>query len=238
MMFDLPLPCEIQNLVAAYLNPIFNYVEYTSTIKKYNQAVQHFEGLCTQQKKQALVKINREKKQDLVEKLEEKYEIIIISPQQLRYLNKIDQFILNNPKFRRPVLRKNSTIHYRRQFDVYYTAANMARLESNLKITRGIWQTPGEHRSINIINDINVLHKEGTLLDLSFACLINNVGDIVEEFEDYMLNELYLNTSIQTVKERYYVWFCSKWRWKNGADYPDLKYRHERQHFIQLLMEL
>ena len=84
-MYDLPLPREIQNLVAAYLNPIFHYVEYTNTIKKYNQSVEHFEGLPTQ-KKQALVKINQEKKQDLVEKLEEKYEIIIISPQQLQYL--------------------------------------------------------------------------------------------------------------------------------------------------------
>ena len=239
-MYNIPLPLEILEKVNEYLNPVFNYKKYIQNIKIYNQTVEDFEALPTKSKKQYLHKINKEKhNSEIIETLEEKYEIIIISLKQLQYLIKIDEFIRKNPKFLRPVLKKNSTKYYREQFGVYYTEKNMSRMEANLRITRGIWQGPIDGQEINIINDINILHKEGTLKDLSFACLINNVGYIVEEFDDYMLNELFLNTSIQSVKERYYIWFCSKWRWKNEIDYSAPKYvRKERQYFINLLMKI
>ena len=204
----LPLPNELLRKIIQYIHPIFEYEKYIKSLYSYTSSSEKLNYFILIQD-QILFGNG-----SISDRLDNSVEISKWASFQLEYLKKINSFIMKNPLFKRPNDSIELNEHqYRVQFDITYRESNMIRLENNIKIRRGTWHEPNSSNEINIINDINIIHIEGTLYDLLFAGLVNmiKISGLTEEFYKFMLDNYYLNTSIQRVDEIYYMKFINEY---------------------------
>lgn len=228
------LPDEIVKKVFQYILPIYEYEVYCKNIYEYNQSSANFTNAI-----QAYNEITNYGTIDL--KLNNTTEIALIACIQLEYIDEIKNFVNRNPLFKRPLLNQNlSCNHHRKQFDIHYTTYNISCLEKYVEFRRGVWFAPDEPEEINLINDINTLHKEGSLKDLLFACFVNNInlGQVNTLFDNFMLQYRFINTSIQKVYEADYIRFINMYYSDRAIKTRKITNIPSRKTLIERLMKL
>ena len=228
----LPLPDEILRKIYQYIHPIFEYKKYIDSVKDYKEISKNFSEMIYTHDERMLFG-------DIKVRIDSCTEMASLSNLQIKYLAEIDNFIKKNPLFLRPVVSNNLTpIQYKRQFDIHISINNLKRLEKNLCIRRGEWFHPNKRDEINVYNDINVLHKSGTIRDLIFACMMNNVRGWKTSFGEYMLKKYFINTSISKVYEIHYINFVNYYYSEENIQEHNSKYVPERSKLIKKLMKL
>lgn len=199
----LPLPDELLRKVIQYIHPIFEYQKYYESLKYYNKTLEDLEESMYNNTEQGY-------NSNIAERIINTTEIARLSCLQLEYLQEIENFVKINPLFERPTDSTNFTENqYKLQFERHINRGSWQRLEENIYIHRGMWHHPDKHNEINIFNDINVLHFTGTIRDLIFACIMNNVRGWKTSFNDFMLKKYFINTAISPVKEMHYIQFVN-----------------------------
>ena len=191
------LPDDIIKLIYKYINPIFDYVNYAKNIENYNDITDEILDILEDS-----VSIHTQGN------IDERYQLdtalASISILQMEYLSNIKEFINNNPKFERPYQDDELTqFQYKKQLDTHINSHNMNRLHNNLKFHAGIWYSPHEEHEILAIHNIEVILREGTIQDLIFSCMVNNVDGFKTAFRLYMLREQSIDINIQKYKEVY-----------------------------------
>lgn len=174
-MINLPLPDEIIRKIYQFILPIFEYTNYIQNIINSNNVnlelcdamsdythSTYADSVCHQQTK--ITKLSA------------------LSCLQLEYITDINDFLCKNPKFVRPQASRDLTDSlYKRQFDVEISTTNLERLEKNVMIRRGLWDISDTSVSeIMIYHDINELMFNGSIPDLIFSCIINNIHGFKE----------------------------------------------------------
>lgn len=228
----LPIPDEILRKIYQYINPIFEYKNYVDKVKDYKEYLKNFSEMIRTHRETMFYR-------NIKVRIDSCKEIASISCLQIEYLAEIEDFIKKNPLFQRPAMSNNLTpIQYKRQFDLHITIHNLKRLEKNLCILRGEWFRPNERDEINIYNDINVLHKSGTIRDLIFACMVNNARGWKTSFDEYMLKKYFINTAISKVNEIHYINFVNYYYSEKNIQEHNNKNVPERSSLIKKLIKL
>lgn len=228
----LPLPDEILKKIFQYIHPIFEYKKYVDNVNYYNEISENLsERLYSHEHVMHVGTVQ--------ERIISSTDVATISCLQLEYLGEIEAFVKRNPRFQRPATYNNlSFIQYKKQFEVYISKKNLKRLENNLYIHRGEWFHPNEKDEINIYNDINVLHQSGTIRDLIFACIMNNVRGWKTNFQDFMLEKYFINTAISNVYEGHYINFVNYYYNDKNIKKYNNKFVPTRKSLIKKLLRL
>jgi hypothetical protein len=198
----IPLPDELLHKVLRYINPIFEYQKYYKNLKDFEDTESELYGSTHD-----LQNIHHHNIAELIETTEE---VASLSCLQLEYLREIEDFVKKNPKFTRPTDVPNfAKNQYKLQFDRRINKKNAKRLDEEIVIHRGMWHNPDERDEICVFDDINTLHSRGTIKDLIFACIMNNVRGWKTSFRDFVLKKYFINIAISPVKEIHYIHFVN-----------------------------
>ena len=166
----IPLPDELVRKVFGYILPIFDYAIYNQSMRKYNNTQLDMTLLC-QDCQDMLYEGSAARKLDILE------ELTILGEVQRKYLVVIKEFLEKNPRFVRPDHSYQLHEHqYLRAFDYEITESNMVRLVDNIMTRRGMWEYPETKMEILIYTDTVQLLYDGSLRDLIYSCIVNNVG--------------------------------------------------------------
>lgn len=180
IMSCIPLPDELLRKVYGYILPIFEYAEYVQNMKEYKSTQLQMTFVC-QDCHDMMYQGSAERK------LENIKEISICAQKQQKHLQGMTRFLKKNPRFVRPCDSNDLTENqYFRAFDVDIVVLNMKRLENNVKLRRGLWDYPDTEREILLEHDIPELLFNGSVRDLIYACIINNIRGFGEGLKNDM----------------------------------------------------
>ena len=169
-MNAIPLPDELLRIIYRYINPIHEYVHYLDTLNEYEDTVYNITAYMNDMNEVTFAREN------IRARISTSSGLAAYACLQLEYLTEIEGFVKNNPRFARPTIKDElNEYQYKCQFDTTLTKQSLWRLENNIKIRRGIWEDPDEQTEINIVNDINEIVRNGSVRDLIYACITNNV---------------------------------------------------------------
>jgi len=178
-MNSIPLPNELLHKVMGYILPIFEYAEYNQCIRSYNDTQLDMTLVCHDCQDMLYGGSSTQKLSILNEMMER-------AEEQKKYLIVIDKFLKRNPLFVRPdnsnLLNENQ---YIRSFDYQITEKNMERVSNNVMLRRGMWEYPDTKNEVLLYTDTVQLLFEGSIRDLVYSCLVNNVGTFRKDMENF-----------------------------------------------------
>jgi hypothetical protein len=166
----IPLPDELVRKVFGYILPIFDFATYNQSMRKYNDTQLEMTLLC-HDCQDMIYEGSAARKLDILD------ELTILGEVQKKYLVVIKAFLEKNPRFVRPVHSNQLHEHqYLRAFDYEITVCNMVRFDDNIMIRRGMWEYPETKMEILLYTETVQLLYDGSLRDLIYSCIVNNVG--------------------------------------------------------------
>ena len=223
-MNSIPLPDELLRKVMGYLLPIFEYAEYIHNIKSYNDTQLDMTLIC-HDCQDMLYEGSPSRKLSILS------ELIEIGKLQQKHLVVIDKFLKQNPRCSRPdtndQLNENQ---YKRAFDYQITERNMQRFAENTMLRRGMWEFPDTKKEILLYTDMVHLLYEGSIKDLLYACIINNVGDFRKEMENHY------HKDIKKIWDFEIICFINDTY--SNIDYYSLRWWHFRRDMVSSLMKI
>ena len=166
------LPDELVKKIYGYINPAFQYEAYIRNTNGYRDAkrkwVRSMADICRGRVSAA-------------EQLDNTIDTISRSHLTVEYLNRVQQFLVENPLFVRPNTNEELTERqYKRQFDTEIRPEHLRRMEANIKIRRGEWDSPDEPGEVMLYNDILEVLHHGSIRTLMFSCITNNIHGFKE----------------------------------------------------------
>ena len=176
----IPLPDELVRKVFGYILPIFDFATYNQSMRRYNDTQLDMTLLC-HDCQDMLYEGSATRKLDILD------EITILGEVQKKYLVVIKEFLEKNPRFVRPDHSNQLDEHqYLRAFDYEITESNMVRVVDNIMTRRGVWEYPETKMEILLYTETVQLLYDGSLRDLIYSCIVNNVGGFREILENHV----------------------------------------------------
>jgi len=230
----LPLPDELLRKVIQYIHPIFEYQKFYKNLNYYKETSEDLDN-SVYNEGSATADLGN----NISRCIEHTEEIASLSCLRLEYLREINDFVKTNPIFENPsAVPKISENKYKMQFEQHINKRKMVQLEGEIVIHRGMWHNPDERGEICVFDDINVLHSTGTIRDLIFACIMNNMRGWKTSFNDFMMKKYFINTAITPVKEIHYIRFINYYYSDNAIRENMAKRIPKRSTLIRKLMRL
>ena len=224
-MNSIPLPNEIIRIIYKYINPIWEYVEYIENIKAYSTTKLELCILCND-----CHSISYDGTTE--EKIDNCLNISAYSCLATEHLTRIHTFINRNPKFKRGVNEDHLATHqYKKQFDHEISKENVRRMEFNISIHRGAWAYPYRSIEVLLFHSIPYVIFEGTLIDIVYSCVINNVKEFEPSLREYMSAHK-IEKPNEKVMVDFVNFYCAAW---SAGRFNDTYYR---QSLIKKLMKV
>ena len=199
----IPLPDELLHKVYGYILPIFEYAEYVRNMEDYKSTQIHMAFMCRDHHTM-MYEGSVEMKLDNIK------EISRYARRQKKYLLAMTRFLEKNPRFVRPCDSNDLTEdQYFRAFDADIAVLNMKRLENNITLRRGLWEYPDTEREVLLEHDIPELLFNGSVRDLIYACIINNIRGFGEGLKNDMkkrgipMDKCYVSDIIRFINMNY-----------------------------------
>jgi len=223
-MNSIPLPDELLRKVIGYILPISEYSKYIQCIKGYNDTQLDMTLLC-HDCQDMLYEGCASRKLSILDQL------TALAVVQKKYLLVVKAFLAKNPLFVRPDhsnhLNENQ---YLRAFDYQITESNMVRVADNVMMRRGMWEYPDTKREILLYTDTVHLLYEGSIRDLVYSCIVNNVGEFRACVENHFardFSEIWDHEIICYINKKY-----------SEIDVLSLRGHHFRRDLVRRLIKI
>lgn len=229
------LPDELMRKIYTFLNPINEYINYVKALDSYNPLSKDASQLYKD-----FDEMSREC--DINDSIHYITCSASISCLLLGNLQDISEFLKKNPKFNRPKKYNNlGEFQYKKQMEHSMSLVQTYRLERNINNRRGLWFNPNRDDELILSHKIEYILQNGTIADLIYACIINNVKGFRTVLSDFALKKFYINMDIQPLKEKYIINFVNHYysplRIKMYND-KEIKYLPNKKALIKRLMAI
>ncbi len=231
------LPDDIIHKIYRYINPIFDYTNYVENMKNFHTITENVSTMYNDFYNSDVVH-HRDIHQNLL--------FVSVAAQmtnlQLKCLQKINEFIKQNPKLERPANYEDlDQYQYKKCLETHIHYSQMPRLEENINVRRGIWFKPNTNEELMVVHDIVNTLQYGTVSELIYACIVNNVKGFKTALRDYTLKKLFVNIDIQPLQDKHIISFANYYYNENAIlsySRDDLKKVPHKSKLIKRLMEL